>query len=221
MNNRWSGEILPPEQLQSKLTGFTPGDVICVQLAAVTNDIPAPFISPNNQQVDKSRYFPPPYDPPDSGVESSSSFLSGKGSTDEVRPYACATDAPLVIQYSNLVKAISSLEVIKLGCRSVSVTWSLDDTSDHSVEPDILWALYWKTSHDKSSAIEMDVTGKRKIYKISTLTFPLVAVSPFSLLMSPSLSREKKSSFSQKYILSGIKKNLHERLRILGVVLYS
>lgn len=158
MNGRWSGELLPSEQQQTKLTGFNPGDVICVQLAAITNDLPAPIPALINQEGSTSRYFPS-YEPPDSGVESSSSFLS-KGSADELKQYACSACSPLVIQYSNLVRTVSSLEVIKLGCRSASIAWSLDDTADRSVEPAVLSAMYWKATEEEKSAIQQIVRGK-------------------------------------------------------------
>ena len=159
VNGRWSGEILPPEQLQTKLTGFNPGDAITVQLAAMTNDLPAAISALINQEGANLRYFPSQYEQPDSGVESSSSFLS-KGPADETKQYACVAGPPLVIQYSNLVKTVSSLDVIKLGCRSASIMWSLDDTADRSVEPEVLSVLYWKITEEEESAIKQIVTGK-------------------------------------------------------------
>ncbi|KAJ7382965.1 hypothetical protein OS493_031741 [Desmophyllum pertusum] len=117
VNSKWSGELLPPEQQEANLTGFNPGDVIRVQIAAVTSDLGVPIPVLINQEGDKSRYFPPSYDPPDSGVESSSSFLS-KGSADETKQFARSAGPPLVIQFSNLVRKVSSLEVTTIGCRS-------------------------------------------------------------------------------------------------------
>lgn len=163
MNGKWSGELLPPEQQQTKLTGLSPGDVICVQLAAVTSDLPAQTPALISQEGARSRYFPTTYDPTDSGIESSSSFLS-KRSADEMKQYACSASSPLVIQYSNLVRTVSSLEMTKIGCRTAFITWSLDDTSDRSVEPDVLCVMYWKTSEDEDVAINQVVTGKGKIY---------------------------------------------------------
>ena len=163
MNGQWSGERLPPEQQQAKLTGFSPGDVICVQLAAVTNEIPAQIPASINQEGARSRYFPTTYDPTDSGIESSSSFLS-KRSADEMKQYACSACSPLVIQYSNLVRTVSSLEMTKIGSRTASITWSLDDTADRSVEPDVLCVMYWKTSEDEDVAIRQVVKGNGKIY---------------------------------------------------------
>ena len=163
MNGKWSGELLPPEQQQTKLTGFRSGDVICVQLAAITNDLPAQIPASISQEGAGSRYFPTTYDPTDSGIESSSSFLS-KRSADEMKQYACSACSPLVIQCSNLVRTVSSLEMTKIGGRTASITWSLDNTADRSVEPDVLCVMYWKTSEDEDVAIKQVVTGKGKIY---------------------------------------------------------
>lgn len=112
-----------------------------------------------NQEGDKSRYFPPSYDPPDSGVESSSSFLS-KGSADETKQFARSAGPPLVIQFSNLVRKVSSLQVTTIGCRSALITWSLDDTADRSIEPEILSVSCWKATEQQESAVKHIVTGK-------------------------------------------------------------
>ena len=170
MNGKWSGERLPPEQQQTKLTGVNPGDVICVQLAAVTNDLPAQIPASISQEGARSRYFPTTYDPTDSGIESSSSFLS-KWSADEMKHYACSACSPLVIQYANLVRTVSSLEMTKIGSRTALITWSLDDTADRSVEPDVLRVMYRKTSEHEHAASKQVVTGKCKIDKNPSVIF--------------------------------------------------
>ena len=158
VNGKWSGEILEPGQQQTTLTGFTPGNAICVQLLAITYDLPAPVPVHSNQEGAKLQHFSSRYEQPDSGIESSSSLRS-KRSTDETKQYACSTGPPLVIQYSNLVKSVSSLELVKLGCRSASVTWSLDDSTDRSIEPTVLTILCWKSSAEEC-VIKQIVTGK-------------------------------------------------------------
>ena len=158
VNGKWSGEILEPGQQQTTLTGFTPGNAICVQLSAITYDLPAPVPVHSNQEGAKLQHFSSRYEQPDSGIESSSSLRS-KRSTDETKQYACSTGVPLVIQYSNLVKSVSSLELVKLGCRSASVTWSLDDSTDRSIEPTVLTILCWKSSAEEC-VIKQIVTGK-------------------------------------------------------------
>ena len=162
MNGKGSDELLTPEEQQTKLTGFIPGNVICVQLAAVTNDLPAPTPALINQEGTRSRYFPTACDPTDSGIESSPGFLS-KGSADEMKQYACSASPPLVIQYSNLVRTVSSHEMTKIGSKTASITWSLDDTADRSVDPDVVSVMYWKTSEGEDAASKQVVTGKGKI----------------------------------------------------------
>ena len=159
VNGKWSGELLPPEQQETKLTGFNPGDVIRVQLAAVTGDLGVPISDVVNQAGNKSRCFPPSYEPPDSGVESSSSFLS-KRSTDSTKQPSCSVGPLLVIQFSNFVKNVSSLEVIDVGCRSALITWSLDDTADHCIEPEIYSLSCWKATEQQGSAVKHTVGGK-------------------------------------------------------------
>ena len=133
--------------------------MICVRLNAVTYDLPCPLKPVDDPENDGSRYFSHSYEQPDSGVESSSSFLS-KWSTDEMKQYVCSADSTLVIQYSNLVKPVSSIEVLKVGNRSASITWLLDETTDRSVAPDTLRIFCWKTMEDEESAVKYTVTGK-------------------------------------------------------------
>ena len=133
--------------------------MICVRLNAVTYDLPYPLKPMDNPENDGSRYFSHSYEQPDSGVESSSSFLS-KWSKDETKQYVFSADSTLVIQYSNLVKPVSSIEVLKVGSRSASITWLLDETTDRSVAPDTLRIFCWKTMEDEESAVKYTVTGK-------------------------------------------------------------
>ena len=158
VNGKWSGEILEPGQQQTTLTGFTPGNAICVQLSAITYDLPAPVPIHSNQEGAKLQHFSSRYEQPDSGIESSSSLRS-KRSTEETNQYACSTGPPLVIQFSNLVKSVSSLELVMLGCRSASVTWSLDNSADRSIDPKVLTILCWKSSAEEC-VIKQTVTGK-------------------------------------------------------------
>ena len=178
VNGKWSGEVLEPGQQQTTLTGFTPGNAICVQLSAITYDLPAPVH--NNQEGAKLQHFSSRYEQPDSGIESSSSLRS-KRSTDETKQYACSTGPPLVIQYSNLVKSVSSLELVKLGCRSASVTWSLDDSTDRSIEPKVLTILCCKSSAEQC-VIKQIVTGKMIIANSACVR--MLAVRAQSLLAS-------------------------------------
>ena len=161
VNGKWSGEILEPGQKQTTLTGFTPGNAICVQLSAITYDLPAPVPIHSNQGGAKLQHFSSRCEQPDSGIESSSSLRS-KRPAEETKRYACSTGPPLVIQYSNLVKSVSSLELVKLGCRSASVTWSLDNSADCSIEPKVLTILCWKLSAEEC-VIKQIVTGKMVI----------------------------------------------------------
>lgn len=156
VNGKWSGELFPPEQQETKLTGFSPGNVIRVQLAAVTSDLVGPVSDVVNQEGNKSRCFPPSYEPLDSGVESSSSFLSTYSATQ----FSRSVGPPLVIQFSNFVKKVSSLEVINIGCWSALITWSLDDTADRCVEPEVLSLSCWKATEQKESAVKHVVGGK-------------------------------------------------------------
>lgn len=126
---------------------------------AVTTDLGVPIKELVNREMDKSRYFPSSYEPPDSGVESSSSFLS-KGSMDDTRQLSRSLGSPLVIQYSNLVRTVSCFEVSSVGCRSASITWSLDETADRSVKPELLSAFCWKTTEQQESAVRHSVKGK-------------------------------------------------------------
>ena len=80
-----------------------------------------------------------------------------------MKQYACSASSPLVIQYSNLVKVVSPVEVTKLGCRSASIEWSLDDTVDRTVEPDFLSVLYWKDTEGEASPIKQTVRGKDNV----------------------------------------------------------
>ena len=180
VNGKWSGEILEPGQQQTTLTGFTPGNAICVQLLAITYDLPAPVPVHSNQEDAKLQHFSSRYEQPDSGIESSSSLRS-KRSTDETKQYACSTGPPLVIQYSNLVKSVSSLELVKLGCRSASITWSLDDSTDRSIEPKVLTILCWKSSAE-DCVIMQNVTGKMIVANSACLR--MLAIRALSLLAS-------------------------------------
>ena len=65
-----------------------------------------------------------------------------------------------MIQFSNFVKTVSSLEVINVGCRSALITWSLDDTADRCVEPEVLTLLCWKATEQQESALKHPVRGK-------------------------------------------------------------
>lgn len=132
-------------------------------MAAVTSDLGVPISEIVNQEGDKSRCFPPSYEQPDSGVESSSSFLS-KASADEEKQFARSVGPPLVIQFSNFVRKVSSLEVTNTGCRSVLITWSLDDTADRSVEPEIISLSSWKAAEQQESAVTHIVRGKHSIF---------------------------------------------------------
>lgn len=133
--------------------------MICVRLSAVTYDLPGPLKQMHDPENVGSRYFSHSYEQPDSGVESSSSFLS-KWSADETKHYVCSADSTLVIQYSNLVRPVSSIEVVNVGSRSASITWLLDETTDRSVAPDALQIFCWKTMEDEESALKYIVTGK-------------------------------------------------------------
>ena len=159
VNGKWSGELLPPEQQETKLTGFYPGDVIRVQLAAVTGDLGIPISDVVNPEGNKSSCFPPLYEPPDSGVESSSSFLS-KRSIDSTKQFSRSVGPLLVIQFSNFVKKASSLEVIDVGCWSARITWSLDETADRCIEPEALSLSCWKAAEQQESAVKHTVRGK-------------------------------------------------------------
>ena len=156
VNGKWSAAVLPPEQQETKLTGFSPGDVIRVQLAAVTGDLVGPISDVDKQGGNTSRCFRPSYEPPDSGVESSSSFLSTYSTTQ----FSRSVGPPLVIQFSNFVKKVSSLEVINAGCWSALITWSLDDTADRCVEPEVLSLSCWKATEQEESAVKHVVRGK-------------------------------------------------------------
>ena len=180
VNGKWSGEILEPGQQQTTLTGFTPGNAICVQLSAITYDLPAPVPVHSNQESAKLQHFSSRYEQPDSGIESSSSLRS-KRSTDETKQYACSTGPPLVIQYSNVVRGVSSLELVKLGCRSASVTWSLDDSTDRSIEPKVLTLLCWKSSAEECVSKQI-VTGKMII--ANSACARMLAIRALSLLAS-------------------------------------
>ena len=125
----------------------------------MTGDLVGPISDVDNQEGNKSRCFPPSYEPPDSGVESSSSFLS-KRSTYSATQFSRSVGPPLVIQFSNFVKKVSSLEVINLGCWSALITWSLDDTADRCVEPEVLSLSCWKATERKESAVKHVVRGK-------------------------------------------------------------
>ncbi|XP_068713854.1 uncharacterized protein [Montipora foliosa] len=157
VNGHWSGEIVPADQCQTKLTGFKAGDVIRARLTAITYDIAAPFTQSLDHYNGKSRYFARSYEQQDSGVESSSSLLS-KVSADETKQYACSADSILVIQYSKLVRTVSSVEVLKLGCRSALITWLLDQTADRSVAPDLIRVFCWRTMEGEESAMKYIVT---------------------------------------------------------------
>lgn len=133
--------------------------MICVRLTAVTYDLPGPLTPMADPDNNESRCFSHSYEQPDSGVESSSSFLS-KWSADETKHYACSADSTLVIQYSNLVKPVSSIELVKVEGWSASITWSLDETADRSVAPDVLRIFCWKSMEDEESAVKYVVTGK-------------------------------------------------------------
>ena len=128
-------------------------------MAAVTGDLGVPISDVINQEGNNSRCFPPSYEPPDSGVESSSSFLS-KRSADETKQFSRSVGPPLVIQFSNFVKKVSSLEVINVGCRSALIAWSLDETADRSVEPEVLSLSCWKATEQQESAVKHTVRGK-------------------------------------------------------------
>lgn len=130
-----------------------------VQMAAVTGDLGVPISDVINQEGNKSRCIPPSYEPPDSGVESSSSFLS-KWSTDVTKQLSRSVGPPLVIQFSNFVKKVSSLEVIHVGCRSALITWTLDDNADRCVEPEVLSLSCWKATELQASALKHTVRGK-------------------------------------------------------------
>lgn len=136
-------------------------------MAAVTGDLGVPISDVVNQEGNSSRCFPPAYELPDSGVESSSSFLS-KQSADETKQFSRSVGPPLVIQFSNFVKKVSSLEVINVGCRSVLITWSLDDTADRSVEPEVLSLSCWKATEQQESAVKCTVRGKDWVNKNPT-----------------------------------------------------
>lgn len=125
----------------------------------MTGDLGVPISDVVNQEGNKSRCFPPSYEPPDSGVESSSSFLS-KRSTDSTKQFSRSVGPPLVIQFSNFVKKVSSFEVINVGCRSALITWSLDDTADRCIEPEILSLSCWKATEQRGSAVKHIVRGK-------------------------------------------------------------
>lgn len=131
-------------------------------MAAVTSDLGVPISEIVNQEGDKSRCFPPSYEQPDSGVESSSSFLS-KASADEAKQFARSAGPPLVIQFSNFVKKVSFLEVTNTGARSALITWSLDDTADRSVEPEVVSLSCWKATEQQESAATTIVRGKHSI----------------------------------------------------------
>ena len=180
VNGKWSGEILEPGQQQTTLTGFTPGNAICVQLSAISYDLPAPVPIHSNQEGAKLQHFSSRYEQPDSGIESSSSLRS-KRSTEETNQYACSTGPPLVIQFSNLVKSVSSLELVKLGCRSASVTWSLDNSADRSIDPKVLTILCWKSSAEEC-VIKQIVTGKMIVSNSACAR--MLAIRALSLLAS-------------------------------------
>lgn len=149
--------MLPPDQQETKLTGFNPGDVFRVQMAAVTSDLVDPEMV--NQEGGKSRCFHPSYEQPDSGVESSSSFLP-KASVNEKSQFAHSVGPPLVVQFSNFVRKVSVLELINTGCRSALITWSLDNSADRTVEPDVLRLSCWKATELRESAVTHIVRGK-------------------------------------------------------------
>lgn len=170
VNGKWSGELLPPEQQETKLTGFNPGDVFRVQMAAVASDHGVPISEIVNQEGDKLRCFLSSYEQPDSGVESSSSFLS-KASADETKQFARSLGPPLVIQFSNFVRKVSFVEVTNTGCWSAWITWSLDDTADRSVEPEALSLSCWKATAQQPSAVTHIVKGKNlTLYNLAQLS---------------------------------------------------
>ncbi|PFX18395.1 Titin [Stylophora pistillata] len=159
INGKWSGELFPPEQQETKLTGFRPGDVIRVQMAAVASDLGVPISETVSQEINKARSFPSSFELLDSGVESSSSLLS-KGSVDHSEQLSRSLGPPLLIQYSNLVRPISRFGLTNVCCRSVCITWSLDVTASCSVEPAILRAFCWKTTKHRRSAVRYRVEEK-------------------------------------------------------------
>lgn len=159
VNGKWSTELFSPEQQETKLTGFRLGEVIRVQMAAVTSDRGVPISEIVNQEVNKPHFFPSSVELLDSGVESSSSFLS-KGSVDHSIQLSRSLGPPLLIQYSNLVRQISSFGLTNVCCRSVSITWSLDFTASCSVDPEILNAVCWKTTEQRTSAMRHRIEGK-------------------------------------------------------------
>ena len=58
------------------------------------------------------------------------------------------------------MRTVSSVEVLKLGCRSASITWLLDQTADRSVAPDLIRVFCWRTIEGEESAMKYLVTGK-------------------------------------------------------------